>query len=304
MRIIIVGNKGQLGADLMQRAGHYGVDAKGADLPECDITQADSIQQAIADAGSTIGAVINAAAYTAVDRAESETQKAFAVNSDGAGLLARACNQNNIPLIHISTDYVFGGLKTSPYLPSDPINPLGIYGQSKAAGETAVRQHCQQHVIVRTSWLYGLYGENFVKTMLRLGKEREELRIIDDQVGSPTYAGDLADALIQAAVQIMGGKSPWGTYHYCNAGALTWYAFARKIFTLARAHDQFAVKNIVSILTAHYPSPAPRPHFSVLDCTSFEETFELTRRPWDTALKEMLAALYAQVWQLQTNHTC
>jgi len=293
MKILIVGHKGQLGADLMQRASQYGVDTKGADLPECDITQADSIRQMMADAGSQTGAVINAAAYTAVDRAESEEQMAYAVNRDGAGLLARACKQNNIPLIHISTDYVFGGLKTAPYIPTDPVNPMGVYGQSKAAGETTVQEQCEHHVIVRTSWLYGLHGENFVKTMLRLGKEREELQVVDDQIGSPTYAGDLATALIEVAVQITKGKSPWGTYHFCNAGALTWYAFARKIFSLARSYENFAVRDIVSILTAHYPTPAPRPHFSVLDCTSFEKTFNVVRRPWDTALKEMLAALYA-----------
>lgn len=296
MRVLIVGAKGQLGLDLLGRASQFDMVPVGVDLPECDITHIHSIQKAMEQAGP-LRAVINAAAYTAVDRAESDVDVAFAVNGDGPGYLAKRCREFGIPLVHISTDYVFGGLQTSPLLPSDPINPLGIYGQSKAAGETAVRKHCDQHVIVRTSWLYGLFGPNFVKTMLRLGKEREVLRVVDDQIGSPTYAGDLADAILKATQHIVRHQEGWGTYHYCNAGAITWYAFTRKIFQLAKPYDRFQVKEIVPILTASFPTPAPRPHYSVLDCTSFERAFTITRRPWQDALQEMLFALYLKKQQ-------
>ncbi len=294
MKVLIAGHRGQLGIDLMLCATQRGIDVIGADLPDHDITAMASVDRLFADAGS-VDAVINAAAYTAVDRAESDSdrQAAYAVNRDGAAHLALACNQRKIPLIHISTDYVFGGLQTRPYRPADPIDPRGVYAQSKAAGEEAVRRHLDQHVIVRISWLFGVHGNNFVKTMLRLGRERETIRVVDDQIGSPTYAGDLAQALLSVAEQIHGGLARWGTYHYCNQGALTWYAFTRKILALARIHEKLAVQNVVSILTANFPTPAPRPHYSVLDCSSFDQAFGIPRRSWDAALKEMLGTLYS-----------
>ena len=292
MKIVVFGHKGQLGTDLMQRAQRNKIDAVGVGMPQCDITIAQNIAATLDSAGS-VDVVINAAAYTAVDRAEQEQELAFAVNRDGAGLLAQACHQRNIALIHISTDYVFGGLQTKPYLAEDTIGPNGVYAHSKAAGEQAVRRHLDRHIILRISWLFSEYGHNFVKTMLRLGKDKEEVRVVDDQIGSPTYAGDVADALLQVAEQIRQGFSGWGTYHYCNRGALTWYAFARKIFALARPYETLAVRDVVSILTCQYPTPAPRPHYSVLDCSRFDDVFNIPRRPWDEALKEMLASLYA-----------
>jgi dTDP-4-dehydrorhamnose reductase len=292
MKVLITGHKGQLGTDLMHCARRRGIDALGVGRSDCDITRMESVEQLFSRAGP-FDVVINAAAYTAVDRAESDADAAYAVNRDGAGHLARACAQRGIPLIHISTDYVFGGFQTRPCTPSDPIGPRGVYAQSKAAGEEAVRRQLDRHLIIRISWLFGLYGGNFVKTMLRLGREKEILKVVDDQIGSPTYAADLAAALLQVAEQVHAGLAPWGTYHYCNQGALTWYAFARKIFAFARPYERLAIRNVVSILTAHYPTPAPRPHYSVLDCSSFDQTFEIPRRPWEVALKEMLAAHYA-----------
>jgi dTDP-4-dehydrorhamnose reductase len=294
MNIVIIGAKGQLGIDLMARARHHGWHAVGADLPDCDITRPDTLEPVFEQA-APVAAVINAAAYTAVDRAESDADTAYAVNRDGPGYLAQWCSRLGVPLVHVSTDYVFGGLQTRPYQPSDPLGPLGVYGKSKAAGEAAVRNHCAQHVIVRTSWLFGLHGPNFVKTMLRLGKEQEVLRVVDDQIGSPTYAADLADALLTVAAHVVQHQSGWGTHHFCNAGALTWYAFTRKIFALARPYSHFKVNEVRAILAANYPTPAPRPYYSVLDCTSFENTFAGARRPWQEALKEMLAQLYASI---------
>jgi dTDP-4-dehydrorhamnose reductase len=266
----------------------------GADLPACDITRVDSIDHAFAAAGA-LDAVINAAAYTAVDAAESNVEIAFAVNRDAVALLAQACARREVPLVHLSTDYVFDGLKTCAYRPDDPIRPQGVYGRSKAEGEAALRRHWERHVIVRTSWLFGVHGANFVKTMLRLGKERDTLRVVDDQVGCPTYAGDLAAALLDIAAQVADPdrKDAWGTYHFCNQVAVTWYAFTRRILALARPYERFRATEIIPILTAHYPLPAPRPPFSVLDCTSLERTFGIVRRDWEAALKEMLSALYA-----------
>jgi dTDP-4-dehydrorhamnose reductase len=292
MKILIVGAKGQLGVDLMSACRNAGWDADGVDLPECDITAMDSLRKSMAP-GAPYSIVINAAAYTAVDRAETDADTAFAVNSHGVGHLASLCREFDTPLIHVSTDYVFDGWQIRPYRPSDPTSPLGVYGQSKAAGEDVLRDGLEQHVIVRTSWLYGVHGQNFVKTMLHHGRQRNELRVVDDQIGCPTYAFDLAAALIQIAQYIAKNRNVWGTYHYSNKGALTWYAFARKIFAIARTYDDFKVQDIVPILSHHYPTPAPRPYYSVLDCSSLESTFGITRRSWDAALREMLAELYS-----------
>jgi len=291
MRVLIIGSKGQLGHDLMQQSRVRRWEAAGADLPECDITSAESLKSTLQQTGG-VDAVVNASAYTAVDAAESDEATAFAVNRDGVGTLAGVCRDNGIPLVHVSTDYVFDGIQTRPYEPTDCVNPTGVYGRSKAEGEAMIREQLNEHIIVRTSWLFGLHGANFVKTMIRLGKERESLRIVDDQVGCPTYAGDLAGALLDATDQAVSRKEGWGTYHFCNEVAVTWYAFARRILSLARAYEPLRVSEILPVLTSGYPTPAPRPPYSVLDCTSFEKRFGTRRRPWEEALKEMLSALY------------
>lgn len=292
MKVLITGHNGQLGMDLMGCARSRGIEAIGAGRSECDITSMESVERFFAHAGP-FDAVINAAAYTAVDRAESDAYNAYAVNRDGAVHLAWACTQTGAPLIHISTDYVFGGLRTEPCKPTDPIAPMGVYARSKAAGEEAIRRVLDRHIILRVSWLFGRYGHNFVKTMLRLSRERESLKVVDDQIGSPTYAGDLAAALLQISERLAGQDTCWGTHHYCNQGALTWYAFARKTINFARAFEKLAVREVDPILTANYPTPAPRPHYSVLDCSSFDQTFGIPRRPWEEGLKEMLAELYS-----------
>ena len=292
MKILILGAKGQLGVELMTVCRNTGLDAEGADLPECDITALDSLRRTVTPkANYTV--VINAAAYTAVDRAETDADTAYAVNSHAVGHLAALCRECETPLIHVSTDYVFDGMQVRPYRPSDATSPLGVYGQSKSAGEDVLRDGLERHVIVRTSWLYGVHGQNFVKTMLHFGRQRDELRVVDDQIGCPTYARDLAAALVQIAQHVEKNKAGWGTYHFSNAGAVTWYAFARKIFAFAGTYDRFKVQEIVPILSHQYPTPAPRPHYSVLDCSSLEATFGITRRRWDEALREMLAEFYS-----------
>jgi dTDP-4-dehydrorhamnose reductase len=291
MRLLIVGGNGQLGRDLMQQARTRAWFAAGADLPDCDITREQSVQHTL-DAVRPLDAVINAAAYTAVDAAETDPGTAFAVNRDGVAVLAKACRRIDVPLVHVSTDYVFDGLKLSPYTPSDETRPQGVYARSKAEGENLLRTLLDHHVIVRTSWLFGVHGPNFVKTMLRLAKEQETLRVVDDQIGCPTYAGDLAGALLDIAHHLARRADGWGTHHFCNQTAVTWFAFTQRILDLARSYDHFKVRQIIPILTQHFPAPAPRPPYSVLDCSSLESTFNITRRWWEAALKEMLAELY------------
>lgn len=291
MNVLIVGSKGQLGHDLMYQAQLRGWDVSGADLPDFDITDAKAIQT-LFHTDAPYHVLINAAAYTAVDAAQSDAQTAFAVNRDGAKLLAQECAKHQLPMIHVSTDYVFDGIKTSPYLPEDAMAPQGVYGRSKAEGENEIRCALERHVIVRTSWLFGLHGNNFVKTMIRLGTQKTSLQVIDDQVGCPTYAGDLAAALLDIAAYVNTHQNGWGTYHFCNDVAVTWYAFARRILALARSYERLTVSEIIPILTIHYTLPAPRPHYSVLDCQSLEQRFGIARRPWEKALREMLTQLY------------
>ena len=220
--ITIIGSNGQLGWELVRRAERRGYEALALDFPEIDIVKPASIKDQLSS--KNLSLVINAAAYTAVDRAESELDQAYAVNRDGPANLADFCEQAALPLIQVSTDYVFDGSKAGSYCEDDPVAPLGVYGQSKEAGEAEVRRRIQEHLIIRTAWLYGVHGHNFVKTMLRFGKERETMRVVDDQAGCPTYAADLANAILLMTDHILSGKkTPWGTYHYCGGGSTTWH---------------------------------------------------------------------------------
>ena len=292
MKLLIIGHKGQLGHDLMRLAVERGFDALGVDLPDCDVTSLESVRSVLNTAGD-VRVVINAAAYTAVDAAEKNVDTAFAVNRDGASHIARACHEHGIPIIQVSTDYVFDGLKTTAYHPYDPVHPTSVYGAGKEAGEAAVRQLTDQHIIVRTAWLYGFYGHNFVKTMIRLARQRATLQVVDDQIGCPTYSLDLAGALLTAAAAADRREPVWGTYHYCNRGAVTWYAFARRIIALARSlEEDLVVQEILPVLSSQYSQEAQRPPCSILDCSSFENTFHVQRRTWTAALKEMVTELY------------
>lgn len=200
-----------------------------------------------------------------MDRAETERDAAWAANCDGAAHIAASCRDMGIPLIHISTDYVFDGTKGGPYREDDPVNPLSVYGASKEAGERAVRDALREHVILRTAWVYSAHGHNFVKTMLRLAAECPALRVVADQTGAPTAAADLAAAIAHIATQIGAGNTAWGTYHFTGAGAVTWHGFAEAIF--ARAERWRGPKpRVEAIATAEYPTPARRPANSVLDC--------------------------------------
>ena len=287
----MIGSNGQLGWELCKQAKERGHDLVPLDLPEFDITDKSAVFNMVTRSHAVL--VVNAAAYTAVDKAESESELAFAVNRDGPSYVASACAEVHIPLIHVSTDYIFDGKKTGPYLETDPVAPIGVYGKSKAEGETEVRRQLKEHIILRTSWLCGIHGNNFVKTMLRLGRERKELRVVDDQHGCPTFAADLAEAiLIIASIIEKGENISWGTYHYCGAGSTTWFGFASKIFEIAKGYDSLKLKKVIPITTSEYPTPAKRPANSVLDFSLLLKEFNICPLPWEKGLAKMLDSYF------------
>lgn len=289
--IVLTGAQGQLGWEFQRRAVAAGLTVDASDRDELDITDAAAVDAHLAAVRPAL--VVNAAAYTAVDKAESDSEAAFAVNRDGPAHLAHACAELGIPLIHVSTDYVFDGSYPGAYAEDDPVAPLGVYGVSKFAGEEAVRAACPRHVILRTAWVYGVHGQNFVKTMLRLGRERDVLRVVGDQRGCPTFAGDLADAVLAIAARLQAGDVPadgWGTFHCTGQGHTSWYGLAREVFD--RVGPQWErVPRVEAITTEEYPTPARRPANSVLDNARLERVYGLRLRAWEPALAEMLDTL-------------
>jgi dTDP-4-dehydrorhamnose reductase len=222
--------------------------------------------------------LINAAAYTQVDLAEKEQELAFAINRDGVVRLAQACKMADIPMLHISTDYVFDGSKQGAYKESDPVAALGLYGESKAAGDTVLQATLKQHIILRTSWVFSATGNNFVKTMLRLGKERDELGIVNDQHGCPTSARSIAEVLLDIADRyLQGDEIEWGIYHYCNQPETTWFGFATAVFKQAGGFENLKLN---AITTSDYPTPAQRPRNSRLDCARIKAQFGIEQVSW------------------------
>src|SRR5437763_8689473 len=289
MKLLVLGSAGQIGHELCRFAWPADYRVAGFDRAEVDITDQGAVTAAVDRERPDI--VINAAAYTAVDRAESEPDAAWAGNCAGAGYLAAACHANGIPLIHISTDYVFDGSKKGPYREDDPVNPLGVYGHSKEAGDRAVREALAEHVILRTAWVYSAHGHNFVKTMLRVAAERPVLRVVADQIGSPTSAADIAGAIARIVRRLAAGERHWGTYHFAGGGAVTWHGFAEAIFELAAQWDG-TPPVVEAITTADYPTPARRPANSVLDCSRIGDVFGIVPRSWREALAEVIRELY------------
>ncbi|HVY27449.1 MAG TPA: dTDP-4-dehydrorhamnose reductase [Polyangiaceae bacterium] len=288
MRLLIFGGGGQLGRELSREATRTGLVSTSFEHGQVSITDAALVSETIATSDTDF--VVNAAAYTAVDRAESESDRAFEVNRDGPRHLARACAQRGIPLLHVSTDYVFDGSKASAYVEDDPIQPLGVYGASKAAGEAAVRDALREHFILRTSWVFSAFGNNFVKTMLRLARERDELRVVADQHGRPTATRDLALAILEVVRQYRSGGRQFGTFHFANAGGTTWYEFANAIVQ-QQAPLTGRAPRVVPITTAEYPTPARRPANSELDTSRFERAFAHSPRHWRAGLAEVLDEL-------------
>ena len=288
MKILVFGAGGQIGSEVCRAAWPPRYAILPLDRKALDITKSAAVSALLAR--ETPDLAINLAAYTAVDRAESEPEAAWATNCAGAAQIAAACEENATPLIHLSTDYVFDGRKTEPYREEDAVGPLGVYGRSKEAGERAVRAAAPRHVILRTAWVFGAYGANFVKTMLRLAAERPVLRVVADQRGCPTAAADIAAALMVIAAHIERGKAKWGTYHFVGAGATSWHSFAQAIFDQA-APQLAACPQVEPITTGQYPTPARRPMNSVLDCRKIEEVFGISSPPWRTALATVIREL-------------
>ncbi|MDA0317074.1 MAG: dTDP-4-dehydrorhamnose reductase [Bacteroidetes bacterium] len=275
-KILVTGGNGQLAQCLKDVVKNNDeLDVNFQDLPELDIT---NIQQLVSYfSKNELDYCINCAAYTAVDLAEEQSDLAYAVNADGPKNLAEACKKHQVKLLHISTDFVFDGKKQTPYIETDMPNPLGVYGKSKWQGERNIQEIMEDYFILRTSWLYSEYGNNFMKTMLKLSETRDEINVVSDQIGSPTYAGDLAEVLIKI---VLSSSTNYGVYHYSNSGTISWYDFAVEIFT------QFGKKiEVKPITTKDYPTAAKRPKFSVLDTTKIENNFDCTLKDWQGSLK-------------------
>lgn len=290
MRVLMFGANGQVGRETVALAAERGTDLVALDRAQADITDAAALARAFDAAKPDI--VFNAAAYTAVDKAEREPEAAEHGNAIGPGLIAAQCAAAGIPVVHISTDYVFDGTKVGAYVESDPIAPLGVYGRTKAAGEAAVRAANPRHVILRTSWVYGVHGANFLKTMLRLAGERDRLTVVADQHGCPTATRDIALALFAVADSVAANEARFGTYHFAGTGATTWHGFASEIVARAARHTGRSPE-VAAITTADYPTPARRPANSELSSSLFEQTFRYRAAPWQARTGEVVDALLA-----------
>lgn len=283
-RILVTGGNGQLGSCLQKTQPADRRDVVYLSHSQFDITNRESIDKGLAD--HEIDICINCAAYTAVDRAEEERDQAFAINARGVGLLGNACAARRIPVIHFSTDYVYDGQVDRAFTEGDPVNPRSVYGQSKLEGERLLLAACQDAIVIRTSWLYSEFGHNFVKTMLRLGRSRKSLGVVNDQKGSPTYAIDLANAVWHLVPFIADGRATYGIFNFANTGSTTWYNFAQKIFELAGLDVE-----VSPLTTAEFGAAAPRPPYSVLDISKIREAYGLNPRQWEDALSVCLRAI-------------
>lgn len=274
------------GSEVSERAPQAGWTVFPYSRAQLDITDATAVEAAVRE--SRPDAIINCAAYTAVDRAEAEAEQAAAANTTGARNVAHAARAASVPIVQLSTDYVFDGDGRAPYAPEDRTSPLGVYGMTKLAGEIAVREETPHHVIIRTSWVFSNRGQNFVTTILRLTAERDELRIVNDQIGRPTSVADLARALLVVVDAVTEDPKVGGTYHFANSGETSWFEFARAILDELSMRGESRIPRLVPIETSEYPTPARRPAYSVLDTSKFEARFGLVPRPWRDALRDTI----------------
>jgi len=287
-QILLIGSSGQLGRELQQTLPSDALVSVARDT--LDLSQPDRIRQLILEIHPHV--IINAAAYTAVDKAETETELAYAINAIAPAIMAKAANHIGATLIHISTDYVFNGRKGTFYQEDDDPNPLNVYGASKLAGEENIRQGCDRHLILRTSWVYGVHGKgNFVKTMLKVGADRPEVRVVADQVGTPTSARSIAEVITQLIPSLETSEAT-GTYHFTQSGVASWYDFAVAIFEEARRLDfPLEVERVAPIATADYPTPAQRPLYSVLSTQKLSTWMATSFPHWRQELRQMLRDL-------------
>lgn len=287
--ILITGGKGQVGTELQRLSWPAGIEIYAPDRHGLDLASPAALESLVAS--RSFAAVINAGAYTAVDKCEVEVAQAWMVNAVAPAVLARATALTGIPLVHVSTDYVFDGAKAAPYVETDAVGPLGVYGASKEGGEQGVRTGNSRHAIVRTAWVLSAHGNNFVKTMLRAGRERPLLRVVDDQHGCPTSAADLAAALAKITLRMMAdAQAPCGTWHFVNSGSVTWHGLACEIFAQAASMGGPSPQ-VQPITTAQYPLPARRPANSRLATTKLGLDYAIVPRPWQAALGDILAEL-------------
>ncbi|AXS42498.1 dTDP-4-dehydrorhamnose reductase [Breoghania sp. L-A4] len=302
MRLLVIGRNGQVARSLAERAQARGLPLLALGRADCDLASFHDLPAQADVFRPTI--VINAAAYTAVDDAEDNAEAAFAVNARGAGRLAEAAARRGLPLLHLSTDYVYDGTKPAPYVESDPVNPIGVYGKSKLAGEEAVRTAHPGALIFRTAWVYSPFGRNFVKTMLRLGRDRDCVSVVDDQYGSPTSALDIADALLDVAQRLDRDRADdrGGIYHLAGSdpqgalnatGATSWYTFAQAIFEVANSLGEPPVR-VEPIPTREFPTKAGRPANSRLDCAKLEVDFGIRLPPWRDSVDQVIRRLIAE----------
>ncbi|MDF2688840.1 MAG: dTDP-4-dehydrorhamnose reductase [Microvirga sp.] len=284
MRIIVIGQQGQVARALAEHASAHGATAVLLGRPKLDLADPSGIEDVLRETSGDL--IVNAAAYTAVDQAEKEPELAQAINGIGPGVVAGVAAAMAIPVIHISTDYVFDGALDRPYRENDPVNPLGVYGSSKLLGEQAVAAEAEDYVILRTAWVYSPFGKNFAKTMLRLGAEREELGVVVDQVGSPTSALDIADGILRIGRKLLDkpqDRSLRGLFHMAGSGTASWAEFASEIFA-ASARLGGPTAKVRPITTAEYPTPAKRPANSRLDCTKLMQAYNINLPQWQESL--------------------
>lgn len=283
MKIVVTGANGQLGRSIRRLSvEHHELDFIFTDIDSLDIGNRDAVL-AFAET-HPVDFIVNCAAYTAVDKAEEEEEQCRRINTDAVAYLGEAAQHIGARILHVSTDYVFGGDSYMPYQESDPVSPTSVYGRTKLAGEKALSAVCPDAIIVRTAWLYSEYGHNFMKTMLRLGVERPEIRVVNDQIGSPTYAGDLAEAILSLLEKERQGEQNSGIYHYTNEGVCSWYDFAHSIIRIAGLPAK-----VISIPTREYPTAAKRPAYSVLSKEKIKREYHWVIPHWEDSLRKCLA---------------
>lgn len=288
--VLVTGSNGQLGNEIQRQAVDHENNLRFffTDVDTLDITDIDAIDKYVKD--NNIKYIVNCAAYTAVDKAEDDAELCYIINRDAVINLAAVAVNNNAKVIHVSTDYVFDGTASKPYKENDDVNPRSVYGKSKQEGEAELLSICPESIIIRTAWLYSIYGNNFVKTMIKLGKERDSLNVVADQTGTPTNAADLAKTIVQILDYSEARRFEAGIYHYSNEGVTTWYDFTVAIHKLAEIENC----TVNPITTAQYPTKAARPQYSVLDKSKIKSTFDITIPQWEDSLriciKELLSA--------------
>jgi len=287
---LVTGAGGQIGRSLSDAANASAISLFGFDKQKLDITDYDHTARTI-EAGAP-DVIVNTAAFTNVDLAESESEVAFAVNRDGAGNLAKICRENGIPLIHLSTDFIFDGQKHDPYQEDDPADPLSVYGQSKLEGEHAVRGILEEHIIVRTSWVFSPYGKNFVKSILSAARQEKELRVVEDQTGCPTGAVEIAKTILELAVCTAGDNVTWGTFHYGATPPVSRYEFAVEIADQCKKTIGTAAA-VRPVTAAAYSAPARRPKRAVLDCSLITDSYGIIPPPWHPALEKACRSILA-----------